>query len=374
MTDDLLLPAPGATIMPAPHGAALAIRGAQADAAAHEVVIAEYRSRQTPNTRLRHDTDLKLFADFLVTVGVVVPVDEKEVPILATDPHAWAGMTAGVVMAFRTWMLAEGYAIGSVNVRLSTVRTYARLAHLASVLSADVFSRIQAVSGYRRGEGNNLDQQRTAAAQPTRVSTKKSTAQVLAPAQISELKHAAYHNPTGQTPEVQARDALLVCLLVDLGLRCGEVALLRWESLHEDLLTVARPKVKTVQRHRLVGDVPTALARYRAVVAAPDDRTQPLIVAFDQHGNKTGFGLSERAIRKRIQQLGKLIGIPNLAPHDLRHSWATRLAQTQVAIQDLRDAGGWANFTTPARYIAHQAIANDRIGLGADMLDDAHAE
>jgi integrase len=120
--------------------------------------------------------------------------------------------------------------------------------------------------------------------------------------------------------------------------------------------------------------MPTALARYRAVVAAPDDRTQPLIATFDQHGNRTGFGLSERAIRKRIQQLGKLIGIPNLAPHDLRHSWATRLAQLQVPIQDIRDAGGWANFTTPARYIAQQAIANERISFGQDLAPSEKPE
>ena len=91
------------------------------------------------------------------------------------------------------------------------------------------------------------------------------------------------------------------------------------------------------------------------------------MAAFDQNGILTGFGVSERAIRKRIRQLGALIGIPNLAPHDLRHSWATRLAQLQTPIQALRDAGGWANFNTPSRYVAQQSIANDRIALGQDL-------
>jgi len=53
--------------------------------------------------------------------------------------------------------------------------------------------------------------------------------------------------------------------------------LLHWDSLREDLLTVVRPKVKTIQRHRLVGDVRSTLGRYRGHVSAPADLTQPLI-------------------------------------------------------------------------------------------------
>jgi len=371
----LLSPADATPLVPSPpdHRAALALRAAQADTAAQATMIMEYRSRQAPKTRLRHDGDLTGFADFLATVGVVVPVDDQEVPILARDPHAWTGMTAGLVMAFRTWMLTEGYAIGTINIRLATVRTYVRLAHLAGVIPTDDSSRIRAVSGYRISEGNNLDQQRLATGKETRRATKKATAQILTPAQIVDLKQAPSRNPKVRSPGVAARDELLVCLLVDLGLRCGEVALLCWDSLREDLLTVVRPKVKTIQRHRLVGDVRSTLGRYRGQVAAPADLTQRLIARFDHNGTLMGFGLSERAISKRIQQLGVLIGIHNLSPHDLRHSWATRLAQLQTPIQDLRDAGGWSNFNTPSRYIARQAIANDRIRLGQDLVEDGEA-
>ena len=351
------------------HTLALQVLGDAADRAAGATVLREYRSRQRPTTLHRHDGDLTVFADFLATVGVVIPVDDQEVPILATDPQAWAGMTAGMVMAFRTWMLTEGYAVGSVNVRLSTVRTYARLAHLAGVLSADTISRIRQVSGYRVSEGAGIDQARTAAATPTRVSTKKPTPHVLPPDTIRALKQAIRTNPAAPSPLTIARDYVMLCLLVDLGLRCGEVALLRWQDLTDTLLTVIRPKVKKQQRHRLIGDTRPALAAYQALLPAPDDRTRPLLVAVDKHGTLRGYGLSERAIHQRIAQLGVLIGIPNLSPHDLRHSWATRLAQQQVPIQTLRDAGGWSNFTTPARYIDRQAIANAGI-----LLDPDHEE
>ena len=65
--------------------------------------------------------DLFLFADFLASVGI--PTDE-----LMEAPDEWAAVTWGLVKAFVEWMLQEGYAVGSVNVRLSTIRTYARLA------------------------------------------------------------------------------------------------------------------------------------------------------------------------------------------------------------------------------------------------------
>ncbi|GAA5531553.1 tyrosine-type recombinase/integrase [Herpetosiphon gulosus] len=190
-------------------------------------------------------------------------------------------------------MLTEGYAIGTINMRLATVRTYARLAHLAGVIPADTYSRIRALSGYRRSEGDNLDQQRVATDQSTRIAAKKATANILTTSQIIDLKHAPWRNPTTRSEAVAARDALLICLLVDLGLRCGEVAL--------------------------------------------------------------------------------LIGIANLSPHDLRHSWATRLAQLQVPIQALRDAGGWSNFAMPGRYVAQQAIANDRIPLANDLVAESAA-
>ena len=57
------------------------------------------------------------------------------------------------------------------------------------------------------------------------------------------------------------RDALLICLLLDHGLRAGEAALLRREDvdLAEGMLHFYRPKVGKVQMHRLSGDTRRAL-------------------------------------------------------------------------------------------------------------------
>ena len=42
---------------------------------------------------------------------------------LYDNSQAWRGITWGMVEAFKAWPLQQGYAIGSINGRLSTVRT-----------------------------------------------------------------------------------------------------------------------------------------------------------------------------------------------------------------------------------------------------------
>ena len=45
-------------------------------------------------------------------------------------------VTFGLVLAFREWILQKGYAVGSVNGRLSSVRTFAKLAGEAGAVPA----------------------------------------------------------------------------------------------------------------------------------------------------------------------------------------------------------------------------------------------
>jgi hypothetical protein len=42
---------------------------------------------------------------------------------LYDNPQAWRGVTWRIVEAFKAWQLQQGYAIGSIDGRLSTVRT-----------------------------------------------------------------------------------------------------------------------------------------------------------------------------------------------------------------------------------------------------------
>ena len=111
----------------------------------------------------------------------------------------------------RDWLLLRGYAIGSVNLHLTTLRTYAGLAMPAGVILAGECAAIRAVRGYGRTEGKHVDSART----PTRKGAKKAQPVSLTPEQAARLK-AQPDTPQGR------RDALLLCLLLDHGLRVGK--------------------------------------------------------------------------------------------------------------------------------------------------------
>jgi len=132
---------------------------------------------------------------------------------LAQDAAAWQGITWGLVEAFVKWQLQNSYAIPSINVRLSTAKTYSRLAFQAGMISAEEYALIRAVKGYSVKEQRRLDQRR---APHTRRGRKKA-----APVHISQQQAVALksqpENPQGR------RDALLMALLLDHGLR-----LARW--------------------------------------------------------------------------------------------------------------------------------------------------
>lgn len=331
---------------------------AAADAQAASASFDDYRGRLDEDTLRRQEADLALFAQFLAAVRAIPPEAAPALGArLPTHPEAWANVTHGLVAAFLRWQLAEGYAIGSINVRLATVRRYCALAHGAGVISAEALALIRTVRGYSGRQARSIDAQRKRAATPTRVSTKKPAALILTPSQVRALKQQP------DTPQGR-RDALMICLLADLGLRVGELAGLEVGAidLARGSLTFYREKVHTTQTHQLSRD---ALAAAAAYMAADAPASGPLLRGSRKNGELWGT-MSTRAIRERVAILGERIGISGLSPHDLRHTWATRAARGKSDPFALRDAGGWSSLAMPSRYVESSQMANERIRLDDD--------
>ena len=330
----------------------LAVAGQAANAAATDHLFAEYRSRIAPQSRRRQDGDLRLFATYLRDAGVLGPL---EVPVvaqaLALRAEAWAGMTWGLVAGFVRWMLQHGYAVGSINVRLSTIKRYAELAHQAGVVPTEELMKIRTVRGYRVKEGKRLD---TARSQQRR-SAKKATPVPLTLDQMEQLKQQP------DTPQGR-RDRVLMCLLLDHGLRVGEVAGLQAEHVDLELGTLQfyRPKVDQTQTHRLSEDTYAALERYlhRDQLA----HSGPLLRGSRKDGDLEGQ-MSSRAINLRVEHLGAQLGIEQLSPHDCRHAWATRAATHGTDPFALQEAGGWSSLAMPRRYVQRAKIANQGVKL-----------
>ena len=342
----------------------MALAGQVANQYAARDLFSDYRARKAANTLRQQDGGLALFAEYLWAAGIPHPPTARA---RSRAPLAWAGVTWGQVSRFRDWLLQRDYAIGSVNLHLTTLRTYAGLAMQAGVIPAGECAAIRAVRGYGRTEGKHVDSARA----PTRKGAKKAQPVSLTPAQAARLK-AQPDTPQGR------RDALLLCLLLDHGLRVGEVAGLavRDFDLVAGELRFYRPKVDKIQTHRLTADTLTAARAYLAAGDAPPQG--PVLRASRKGGALQDAGMTARALTARVHDLGVAVGLVGLSAHDLRHYWATRAARSGTPLDRLQDAGGWASPATPApaaaptgagagvplRYVETAKIANQGVLLG----------
>jgi integrase len=322
--------------------------GKAANVAAARHVFRDYQQRRAYHTLRRQYADLALFMDYLAELNI--PCGP-----LFDDPEAWRGISWGLVEGFKQWMLGLGYAIGTVNVRLSTIKNYAKLAARAGTVELTEYALIKTVSGYSHREKAHIDEKRDEAGIRTRVGGKKAHATSIAPWQAYALKNSQPDSPQGR------RDALLMGFLLDHGLRCGEMAALRADAvdLDQGLLTFYRRKVDLEQTHRLSPDTLRAAHAYFALGDAPD--TGLLLRASKKNGQLTAAGMSERAITRRVNILGKRLGILRLSAHDCRHHWATDAAQSGTDMIVLMQAGGWNSPAMPVRYIEAAQIANEGI-------------
>ena len=346
--------------------------GQMANQAAGNAIFSRYLSQKSANTLKRHSRDLELFAEYLLDIGIM---PENGADFL-TNPEAWRGVTWGIVEGFIAWQLQEGYAVTSVNARLSTVKVYAQMAVKAGTIPREEGMLIQSVKGYSRTGAANVDAQRdqtridevTYAYKPdgqkqtvviTRRSTKKRRPVVLTPADAALLKRPQNDSPQG------VRDALLICLLLDHGLRASEMALLQASSLNllRGTIHFYRPKVKGTPHewttHKLT-DIAhelgqTYLNLHYPPTLLPDG---PLILATSrlkksgEGGKLLSKGLNRVRLSERVAWLGKQIGLPKLSAHDCRHFCATQMAQMGYGVDELMAWFGWTSAQTAVRYIA----------------------
>lgn len=319
--------------------------GQIADYHARKNVFMDVQLGKSYNTRRRYRNDLELFSQYLEEAGLDLPVDN-----LLEDPGSWEPITYGLVKGFMHWQLKKGYAVSSCNVRLFTVRKFCGLAFEAGAIDNETLALIERVKGFNPKETRNIDRERKA----TRRGKKKATPIFLSDDQVIQLK--------GQAAEQGQRNLLLICLLVDHGLRCGEagrsgeVEQMKVSSINisAGTITFYREKVDKTQTHRLSNDTLEAARIYLPTIPT----NGPLFYGYQRKA------LCSNTINHIVKQLGLKIGITNLSPHDLRHTWATRAARSGTTLQTLMEAGGWKTVKVALSYIEANKIANDGVVLG----------
>lgn len=375
-----IIPSQSDTVLKRSDGGSLAQVAQQADHVASNYIFSDYWQRRSAQTLRTHTAALFLWASYLDSIGALGEIASRSVDWAAnqfsaaelqdeyamgdsealqiafaahfcqSEPAAWQDVSWGLVEGFVKWLLNQGYSISSVNNRLASIRVYVRLAAKAGVISPTEHALIREVRGYGQTEGKRVDEKRPS----TRIGHKKETAIVLTAQQARQLKYT--HPPTPQG----IRDRLMICLLLDLGLRASELASLKVADFAEpNKVVVYRQKTDTTDRMVLSADIRQALADYE-----PYLRQHGILLRGSRKGGKlTDDVMSVRAIGSRIKTLGRdILDIWELSPHDLRHTWATQAAKRSNPFV-LRDAGGWTNMQTPSRYVERAKTVNEGIEL-----------
>jgi integrase len=191
--------------------------GAHANAAAATHLLADHINGLSVSSRRQLGIILKKWCGFLEVVGIQRTSDQ-----LREDPAAWGFVSWGLVQAYLKLLLNEGYATTTINLHLAILRALIYIAHQAGgIRDESEIQRIRTIRGYGSRRSKNVNQQRETDNIPTRIGTKKEEWVVLSPEEAYLLKHGHQDTPQGR------RDALLMCLLLDHGLRVSEVAGLR---------------------------------------------------------------------------------------------------------------------------------------------------
>lgn len=242
------------------------------------------------------------------------------------------GPAAAAILAWSNDLQARGKAPSTVAVRLAAMRSMLKQAHELDLIGWTIRIRSPKVEVYKDTAGPGLQRFK------------------------SMYKRAASQ---GSLP-LRARNAAIMRLLFDLGLRAGSVVSLDLE--HVDLTTsrlYVLAKGKRTRHHRTLPrqtvDALTAWLKFRG------QEPGPLFVVLGH--NKTGARISRQTVFRLVRELGEQLGIKT-SPHKIRHTAVTEAVQ----VCDLIGAQQFAGHTDPRTTLKYLDNLRDIAGQAANKV------
>lgn len=173
---------------------------------------------------------------------------------------------------------------------------------------------------------------------------------------------------------VRLRDLALVGMMLYAGLRVSEVCALRRNDLPADILsrgavvTVRSGKGGKARKVPLGRELRAILLRYLSVVSVePGGMLFPAL-----RGQGRGRGLTPRGVQYLVRRWGQRAGIPDLSPHDLRHTFCKNLVDAGVSLDRVAALAGHESIQTTRRYTQPSAEdlsrAVEAVALGDEDL------
>lgn len=156
---------------------------------------------------------------------------------------------------------------------------------------------------------------------------------------------------------VQRRDAAIIYLFLDTGVRRAELTALRVDELdldHREVRVLGKGRrTRTVSFGRKTA---WALDRYLTERMRHRQAEDPALWLGEKgRGPMTGSGIFQM-----IQRRGERVGIKGLHPHVMRHTWAHMQKQAKISDDEMMKLAGWRSPQMLARYAASTAAERAR--------------
>jgi len=156
---------------------------------------------------------------------------------------------------------------------------------------------------------------------------------------------------------VQRRDAAIIYLFLDSGIRRGELTGLRVDDVdldHREVTVLGKGRrTRTVAFGRKAA---WALDRYITERARHRNAEESAMWLGEKgKGPMTGSGVFQM-----IQRRGERVGVKGLHPHTMRHTWAHLMKQSSMSDDEIMKIAGWRSPQMLARYAASTAAQRAR--------------
>ena len=153
----------------------------------------------------------------------------------------------------------------------------------------------------------------------------------------------------GDEDPLNLRDRAILEVLYGCGLRVSELVGLDMERIYfDDGFMLVRGKGSKERMVPLSGFAAQWLARYvgesRPLLLNPEKPTNAVFL------NRRGGRLSRQSVHKMVAKAGQAIGLLDLHPHTLRHSFATHMLEGGADLRAIQDMLGHADISTTQIY------------------------
>ena len=180
------------------------------------------------------------------------------------------------------------------------------------------------------------------------------------------------------TTEKGIRDLAIICLMVDTGMRAGEICRLEYDrvDLRKRKLTVMT-KGGRWQEKMFFEYTAHVLDRW---LSLREDMAQPWVNTFfvSTGGRRRGTPLTISGLRYLFNRLSALADVTHISPHAMRRTFATLAIEGGAPTRLVQVAGGWQSLRMVERYtqalkpdtMSRYSPINQIMGLDTDKGSD----